>query len=131
MLEQLELLIRKGYELEVAVAKIRVMVGNDPAVDRVVSFRHEMTLQTRTIAINDTLIDPAHVAKPWYTGPSDGDIYWPRLREKLEVSSALADAVTSIDQASNNVVSLLPDPHGDVVISRGPRGRLRTIGQDR
>lgn len=45
----------------------------------------------------------------WYTGPEEGDEYWPRLRTKLE-KSGLAAVVDDIDAASTKVVSHFGDP---------------------
>jgi hypothetical protein len=46
----------------------------------------------------------------WYTGPEEGDEFWPRLWEKLE-SSSMRDVVDEIDTASTKVVAHLADPH--------------------
>src|SRR5699024_3227482 len=47
--------------------------------------------------------------KDWYVGPSSGDEYWPRLRNKLE-NSSVRDVVDDIDTASTKVVAHLAEP---------------------
>lgn len=45
----------------------------------------------------------------WYTGPEDGDAYWPLVRARLEGGGA--DYVESVDLASTAVVAHLADPN--------------------
>lgn len=45
----------------------------------------------------------------WYTGPVEGDRYWPRLAARMK-SGALAEAFDDIDQASTKVVAHLANP---------------------
>lgn len=47
--------------------------------------------------------------QPWYTGPEEGDRYWPALRSRLE-SSPMASVIDEIDQASTKVVANFADP---------------------
>ena len=52
--------------------------------------------------------------KPWYFGPKEGDRHWPRLRSYLAGTRGWAtEEIDGIDQASNEVVSLLENP-GDL-----------------
>jgi hypothetical protein len=46
----------------------------------------------------------------WYTGPEDGDEFWPRLQARLE-SGSMAAVVGEIGQASTKVVANMADPH--------------------
>lgn len=45
----------------------------------------------------------------WYVGPTEGDEYWPALRERL-LAGPLADAIDEIDAASTKVVAHFADP---------------------
>jgi hypothetical protein len=63
------------------------------------------------------LADEAKVAG-WYTGPEDGDDFWPQLRVKLE-SGSMRDAVGDIDTASTKVVANLADPNIHNLKKRG------------
>lgn len=45
----------------------------------------------------------------WYTGPEDGDEFWPKLRDHME-SGSLREALPDIDRASTKVVALCADP---------------------
>lgn len=55
------------------------------------------------------LIGEARLAS-WYTGPEEGDDFWPPLRRDL-LSGNLADSFPEVDMASTKVVALLADPH--------------------
>lgn len=46
---------------------------------------------------------------PWYTGPSEGDTYWPALRQRL-LDGPLAEVLPEIDAASTKVVAHFADP---------------------
>ncbi len=56
--------------------------------------------------------------KPWYSGPDNGDILWPRLKAMLE-SGGLTSVVDEIDQASTKVVSHLACPWIQNLSKRG------------
>lgn len=45
----------------------------------------------------------------WYTGPREGDKYWPGLRDGL-IQGPMADVVSEIDAASTKVVAHFADP---------------------
>ena len=46
----------------------------------------------------------------WYSGPEEGDEYWPNLRVRLS-QGALAGVVDDIDAASTKVVAHFANPH--------------------
>jgi hypothetical protein len=71
--------------------------------------RRNMLLDSPPGVYDHTLTDEARIAG-WYTGPEEGDEFWPRLREKLE-SSGMREVVDEIDTASTKVVAHLADPH--------------------
>lgn len=56
----------------------------------------------------------------WYDGPQQGDIHWPALRGYLENTKKWnPDTIDSIDDSSNEVVSLLGDPSKEQLLVRG------------
>lgn len=56
----------------------------------------------------------------WYRGPSARDLHWPALRDYLANTKGWGtDAVRSIDESSNEVVSLLANPAKDEFRCRG------------
>jgi hypothetical protein len=71
--------------------------------------RRNMLLDSPPGVYAHALTDEARMSG-WYTGPEEGDEFWPRLREKLE-SSGMRDVVDEIDTASTKVVAHLADPH--------------------
>ena len=57
---------------------------------------------------------------PWYFGPSQTDRHWPKLRAYLEhVKGWPSESVTGIDEASNEIVSLLEKPDQHQFFCRG------------
>ena len=52
----------------------------------------------------------------WYPGPQYGDIYWPSFRSRLSFDDK---ALTSLDNRSNRIVSLLDPPGADEIKTRG------------
>ena len=57
---------------------------------------------------------------PWYFGPKPTDLHWPAVRDfLLKAKGWPEDAVDGIDEASNEVVSLLENPAGEHFSCRG------------
>lgn len=54
----------------------------------------------------------------WYTGPEDGDFFWPRLRARME-RGPLGSVLDEIDQSSTKVVGNLADPSVARLKSKG------------
>lgn len=119
ILNQLELLLRQGRVLEEAVETLRVMGIDSELLGVVVSARQAIIDQRRHIADRSALIDPEDAPRPWYTGPSEQDIFWPKLRHTLESDPGWASAVPSLDESSTDVVGLLADPHSPTIATRG------------
>lgn len=81
-----------------------------PAVDSIRrEGRRNMLLDSPPGVFNDKLTDEAKMSG-WYTGPEEGDEYWPRLKAKLEAGD-MHDAVEEVNVASTKVVAHLADPH--------------------
>ncbi|MGJ3508933.1 Z1 domain-containing protein [Enemella sp. A6] len=69
--------------------------------------RKNKTLQQLPTVQRAEVEDEARIHN-WYIGPVEGDIYWPRLKQRLESSGA--DFVSSLDVESTAVVSQLANP---------------------
>jgi hypothetical protein len=52
----------------------------------------------------------------WYAGPQPGDIYWPAFRSRLGFDE---NALASVDNRSNRIVSLLARPGAEEIKTRG------------
>lgn len=57
----------------------------------------------------DTRLEAELGLAGWYTGPEDGDEFWPKLHRQMEEGS-LREALPDIDRASTKVVALCADP---------------------
>lgn len=118
-LGQIETLIRQGRSEAEAAETLKVLVNDDPLIDRIVEFRRSVAEQMRTIAAKRALFDPEDEAEPWYAGPSEYDIFWPELKVSLEADPGWAAAVPSLNEASTDIVGLLADPHSPSIQTRG------------
>ncbi|MGB5930217.1 MAG: Z1 domain-containing protein, partial [Cyclobacteriaceae bacterium] len=115
----LETLIRAGNGVAEAADHVSIAIGNDALIAKVVTYRDELAKRRRTLIANPALYDPEAAPEPWYTGPSEGDIFWPQLRATLEADSGWEAAVPALDAASTDIVGLLASPHNPVIRSRG------------
>lgn len=118
-LDQIEMLIRQGRAEDDAADTLRVLLNDDALVDRVLSFRREIAESRRTLVGDRALFDPEEESEPWYTGPSEHDVFWPTLKAALESDPSWVDAVPSLDTASTDIVGLLTDPHSETIRTRG------------
>src|SRR5471032_1256496 len=118
VLENLELLLRRGDDMPTATRKLKVMIGRDELVDRIAEIHQDIADQKHHIAQETAIVDPEDF-KPWYTGPSPDDVFWPKLKHMLEEDPRWRDAVESLDDASTDVVGLLADPHSPTIATRG------------
>jgi hypothetical protein len=119
VLEQIEMLIRQGRSVEEAAQTLTLLTQEDALVAKMVTYRREIAEQRRNIAGRTALYDAEDAPAPWYTGPSQHDIFWPGLRAMLEVDPGWKEAVPSLDEASTDVVGLLADPHSPEIRTRG------------
>ena len=55
----------------------------------------------------------------WYLGPQPGDHFWPSLENLLGSKGWDSDAITSIDDGSTKVVSLLAPPYASRISTKG------------
>lgn len=56
---------------------------------------------------------------PWYIGPDDESMFWPKLIEALEEANWDADAIELVDNSSTKVVAHLANPAFDSFDTRG------------
>ncbi|MGV0656685.1 Z1 domain-containing protein [Mycolicibacterium thermoresistibile] len=119
VLEQLELLIRQGKSESDAASTLAVLTNEDDLVERMVRYRHAIAEERRTFAKKEALYDPEDIPPPWYTGPSEYDVFWPALKNHLEADPGWVEAVPSLDETSTDIVGLLADPHSETIRTRG------------
>src|SRR5690606_34709481 len=96
VLEQLELLIRQGKSESDAASTLAVLTNEDDLVERMVRYRHAIAEERRTFAKKEALYDPEDIPPPWYTGPSEYDVFWPALKNHLEADPGWVEAVPSL-----------------------------------
>jgi len=68
------------------------------------------------------LIDPPEVhekSESWYNGPSEEDIFWPKLKERLIQKEWDQKSINSIDNSSSKIVSFLDPPGRGAFNTRG------------
>lgn len=119
VLEQIEMLIRQGRSEQEAASTLSLIAGEDELVSKMVAYRHSIAEARRKIVGKSALYDAEDVPPPWYTGPSEHDIFWPGLKKLLENDPGWVSAVPSLDEASTDVVGLLADPHSPSIHTRG------------
>jgi len=119
VLDQVEMLIRQGRSVEEAANILSLLTGEDELVAKMLAYRQEIAEQRRNIAGTAALYDAEDAPAPWYTGPSEHDVFWPGLQAMLEGDAGWVAAVPSLDQASTDVVGLLADPHSPEIRTRG------------
>jgi hypothetical protein len=64
----------------------------------------------------EALVDTKLRINGWYGGSRAGDIYWPSFRSRLSFDD---DALLSLENRADRIVSLLDSPGGDKVDTRG------------
>ncbi|GAA1899098.1 Z1 domain-containing protein [Williamsia serinedens] len=119
ILNQLELLVRRGDTVDEAGRKLKTLAGDHALIDGVIALRKEISDHTRVVAQGTALYDPEDGADPWYTGPSAEDVFWPKLKTALLADSSWKNAVPDLDEASTDIVGLLADPHSEQIKTRG------------
>lgn len=119
VLEQIEMLIRMGRSEQEAASTLSIISGEDQLVTKMVAYRHSIAEERRQVAATSALYDAEDAPAPWYTGPSEHDIFWPGLKALLEDDPGWVSAVPSLDEASTDVVGLLADPHSPSINTRG------------
>ncbi|MGV9710017.1 Z1 domain-containing protein [Gordonia sp. NPDC003424] len=55
----------------------------------------------------------------WYTGPREGDLYWPTIRRRLEEKGWSGPSIAALDSSSTQIMSRLDHPKTPEFRSRG------------
>ncbi len=118
VLEIIKSMVRGGEAPSDAYKKIRAIVPAE-LVNEAARIFEEETGRIRTLTSPVALRANAGMQN-WYMGPSDTDIYWPRLKQYLlETKGWSHTAVDSVDQSSTRIVSLLEPPGSAKIDTKG------------
>lgn len=105
----------KQFGLDAAVAKFNVVAGPEIVLTYKLQFESDLK--------NVQLGGPAIVAagnEPWYSGPSEGSVFWPPLRSHFtDVENWTSDRLKNLENASNVVVAHTPRPDKQRYQSKG------------
>lgn len=118
-LEMMELLLKRGYDIEVVESRLKLMVGDAELVNRVMAERKAIADRRVLMAKQEAVFDPENPPTPWYTGPTEHDKFWPSLKKLLSEDAGWASAVPSLDATSTDVVTLIEDPNKETISTRG------------
>jgi hypothetical protein len=105
----------KQFGLDAAVAKFGAVAG----IDLATIYRDQFEADLKSVQLGG----PAIVAagnESWYSGPSDGSVFWPPLRSHFEHEEKWeADRLLNLENASNVVVAHTPRPDRQRYQSKG------------
>lgn len=119
VLEQLELMIKAGNDLNSALVKLQVMGISSELLDEVAAIRQRIIDERFSLSVRKSISERDGTSSGWYAGPSESDTFWPALKAELEKDPSWAPAVPSLDETSTDVVGLLADPHSPRISTRG------------
>lgn len=112
---------RHGQSPEQAANDMARGLGIDPrTLDPILEGLREEARRNRILDTPPGVFDTEDEVRglDWYHGPQDGDLFWPRLRRKLE-AGPMKDVVGEIDEASTKVVAHLAAPYVHNLKKRG------------
>jgi len=108
----LSLNLALGMRIEQAV-QLFISTGLHPEL--VNAGRLEMEEQLQITRFRDLpppiAVSPEVRRTSWYTGPMEGDVFWPPVHQRL-LEQISPQAVESVHSSSDRIVSLLPPPMG-------------------
>jgi len=67
--------MRQGRSEDEAARTLTLLTDEEQLVAVMVAYRHRIAEERRNIAGNSALYDPEDVPPPWYTGPSEHDVF--------------------------------------------------------
>lgn len=109
--------VKAGRTPEEAVRRLSGFVPEETLRAALERFR-ELTRRIRTMREPGGIIDP--YGEPWYTGPVDGDKFWPDYHARLAQNPDWDDAaLQALDGSSTQIVALLRPPAAAQIRSRG------------
>lgn len=109
--------VKAGRTPEEAVRRLSGVVPEEMLRAALTRFR-DLTGGIRTMREPGGIIDP--YGEPWYTGPVDGDKFWPDYRDRLASNPDWDEvALRNLDVSSTQIVALLRPPAAAQIRSRG------------
>lgn len=105
------LLENQGHSLESAVALLRRTGVSQELIDKALDRLHD--LQNGAISGGPNagaLIRGIGAATPWYPGPSNEHLYWPRLRNHLKANGWSESDLFGLDRSSDRVLASCQSP---------------------
>ena len=116
LLDNLISIIRGGKTPEQAASSLRAVARDPETVDRALE---EYWAEVGRTRILHPAIETREGPGLWYPGPRPDDRCWPALRRHLEGKGWGDEAVTSLNESSSKIVSLLAPPWAGVINTRG------------
>jgi len=113
--DDIERLIYGGDSEERAAARLAKYVP-DEQIKQALRIYGERVGRIREVRDPGALLDNELRTGGWYAGPQPGDIYWPAFRSRLGFDD---NAMASVDNRSNRIVSLLTRPGAEEIKTRG------------
>ena len=110
-----------GSSVDMAVQSLAPFFSQEPELLNTARQEYEeLCRATRYEPFPPVVIREGIKKRSWYPGQQQGDIYWPRLRNRLAESSGLdEDVLVSIEKQTNKIMSLLDPPFEPTIRTRG------------
>jgi hypothetical protein len=117
--DQIFIGVKSGLSPEESARRVAQLVGPDTARAGMRLYR-ERANDVRTVRDPAAFINPEGLDEPWYTGPTDQDVFWPAYRDFLrDHRERSEEEIADVDQSSTRIVSLLPFPGTVAFSTRG------------
>jgi ribosomal protein S21 len=117
LIEMIESMVRGGDTPDDAARRLKRMEEADSVDAALREFRRR---SGRVRTLTDPRIILGREGESWYTGPRDGDLFWPALLKQLESDPNWAEEdVSRLDNASSKIVSYLQPPGAGRIDTRG------------
>ena len=108
---------RRGENVEEAARSLAAVGLDGAALDEIVADIRRAGRKNQLLELPAGVVGPSYKealegearSASWYTGPEQGDEFWPAFAQRLQ-SGSMASVVDEIDLASTKVVAHLADP---------------------
>lgn len=108
---------RRGENVEEAARSLAAVGLDGAALDQIVADIRRAGRKNQLLELPAGVVGPSYKEAlegearlaSWYTGPEQGDEFWPAFAQRLQ-SGSMASVVDEIDMASTKVVAHLADP---------------------